>query len=95
MFETYPGKKGPVNPSDQTGQTSPGLKTKATGLVSKSFSGKSGNGGFNRPQTASSKPGTTTYPKSGARQKKSGTDITDGYTAKGACCNLGKTPKAM
>lgn len=83
MYSTYPSKKSPVNPEQQRGQTGPGLKTQAEGLVSKSpGNGKSGNG-FKLSDTSDNQPGQRTYPKKGARQTKAGDDIGFGVDVPG------------
>lgn len=91
---TYPTKKSPVNPEEQRGQTGPGLKTSATGLVSKTpGKGKSGNG-FKLADTSENAPGTRTYAKRGAKQSRpgesqDGKDTVPGdltQTNGGSCC---------
>jgi hypothetical protein len=101
MFTTHPTKSSPVNPEEQRGQTGPGLKTQATGLVSKTFPGKGGNG-FKLADTSDNSAGTRTYPKKGAKMSRPGEDVTNDVpgdiTQKngGNCCgDLMAKPKAV
>ena len=98
MFSTYPTKKSPVNPEQQRGQTSPGLKTQETGLVSGTYPGKGGNG-FKLDDTTAPGSGKTSYPKKGMKQSRPGTAI-DNAVPRGdmdsdSCCDLMAKPKAM
>ena len=93
MYETFPSKSAPVNPSEQTGQTSPGLKSTKTGQYTQTFPGKGGNP-FKLKDTPTPQGGTETFPKSGQKGSRPGTDITDGHVKKGGF-NLSATAKAQ
>lgn len=71
MYNTYPSKSSPVNPSEQIGQTSPGLKSTKTGQYTQTFPSKvKGSGKLTKTPTP--KAGTETFPKSGAKQSRPG-----------------------
>lgn len=94
-YREYPGKGGKDPEGWAGGQTSPGLKSTSEGHYAKKPGNPKMGNPFGRKDTSDNGPGTRTYPKSGQKGSRPGTDASNMESGVSVDMNLRTMPKAQ